>query len=86
MLPSRDFHGLWESLVFDTDVKTRLTKYAGNALLFSERGVNPNLIAWNRVVLLHGRASHSFVFSLNLIHLSQNPLKSSHFITQRCSR
>mgnify|MGYP001253130978 CR=1 FL=1 len=53
-LPSRDFHGLWESLVFDTDVKRRLTRYAGNALLFSERGVNPNLIAWNRVVLLHG--------------------------------
>jgi hypothetical protein len=38
VLPSRDFHGLWESLVFDTDVKRRLTKYAGNALLFSERG------------------------------------------------
>ena len=53
-LPSRDFHGLWESLDFDTDVKRRLTRYAGNALLFSERGVNPNLIAWNRVVLLHG--------------------------------
>ncbi len=53
-LPSRDFHGLWESLVFDSDVKTRLTRYAGNALLFSEREVDPNLIAWNRVVLLHG--------------------------------
>ena len=51
---SRDFHGQWESLVFDSDVKRRLTKYAGNALLFSERGVNPNLISWNRVVLLHG--------------------------------
>ena len=54
ILPSRDFHGQWESLVFDTDVKRRLTTYAGNALLFSERGVNPNLVAWNRVVLLHG--------------------------------
>lgn len=54
VLPSRDFHGLWESLVFDTDVKRRLTSYAANALLFSQRGVNPNLVAWNRVVLLHG--------------------------------
>ena len=54
VLPSRDFHGLWESLVYGDDVKLRLTKYAGNALLFSQRGVDPNLIAWNRVVLLHG--------------------------------
>ena len=35
VLPSRDFHGLWESLVYGDDVKLRLTKYAGNALLFS---------------------------------------------------
>ena len=54
VLPSRDFHGMWESLVYGDDVKLRLTKYAGNALLFSQRGVDPNLIAWNRVVLLHG--------------------------------
>ena len=35
-------------------VKTRLTTYAGDALLFSRRRVDPNLVAWNRVVLLHG--------------------------------
>ena len=28
--------------------------YAGDALLFSRRRVDPNLVAWNRVVLLHG--------------------------------
>ena len=54
VLPSRDFHELRETLVFDSDVKRRLLRYASNALLFSERGVNANLIAWNRVVLLHG--------------------------------
>jgi DNA polymerase III delta prime subunit len=100
-LPNRDFHGLWESLVFDEDderderysesrfnggtdggagrddgtpvrahnaaktdaktrsasslpVKTRLTTYAGDALLFSRKRIDPNVIAWNRVVLLHG--------------------------------
>jgi len=53
-LPSRDFHGYWESLVLDPALKPRLTRYAGNALLFSQRGVDPNLVAWNRVVLLHG--------------------------------
>ena len=35
-------------------VKTRLTTYAGDALLFSRKRVDPNLVAWNRVVLLHG--------------------------------
>jgi hypothetical protein len=91
-LPAREFHGLWESLVFDDEeggdgevddgattaagtsaparranafntsgggftrlgVKNRLTRYAGDALLFSRAGVNHNLISWNRVVLLHG--------------------------------
>ena len=25
-----------------------------SAMLFSDKGVDPNLISWNRVVLLHG--------------------------------
>ncbi|GAQ79558.1 AAA-type ATPase [Klebsormidium nitens] len=53
-LPARDFHGLWESLIFDTGVKQRLLRYAASALLFSDRGVDPQLVSWNRVVLLHG--------------------------------
>ena len=42
------------SRVSSLPVKTRLTTYAGDALLFSRKGVDPNLVAWNRVVLLHG--------------------------------
>ncbi|GBG84958.1 hypothetical protein CBR_g39421 [Chara braunii] len=53
-LPSKDFHGLWESLVYDSGVKQRLLKYAASALVFSDMGVNTKLISWNRVVLLHG--------------------------------
>eukprot|EP00898_Chlorokybus_atmophyticus_P000907 jgi/Chlat1/1817/Chrsp135S08687 len=53
-LPSREFHGLWESLIFDTGVKHRLLRYAASALLFAERQVNDQLVAWNRVILLHG--------------------------------
>lgn len=45
---------MWETLYYDTAIKQRLLRYATSALLFSERGVNPTLIAWNRVVLLHG--------------------------------
>ncbi|KAK9812929.1 hypothetical protein WJX72_005914 [[Myrmecia] bisecta] len=53
-LPAREFHQQWESLVYDSTIKQRLVKYASTALLFSDRGVNSQLISWNRVVLLHG--------------------------------
>mmetsp|Transcript_41067 Transcript_41067/g.95960 ORF Transcript_41067/g.95960 Transcript_41067/m.95960 type:complete len:322 (-) Transcript_41067:83-1048(-) len=54
MLPAVEFHGLWDSLIYDTNVKKDLLEYASAAMLFSERGVDPTLISWNRVVLLHG--------------------------------
>ncbi|BBN12187.1 pachytene checkpoint protein 2 [Marchantia polymorpha subsp. ruderalis] len=53
-LPGREFHGLWESLIYDSSLKQHLLRYALSALLFSDRGVNSHLVAWNRVVLLHG--------------------------------
>uniref|UniRef100_A0A4W3KJY3 Pachytene checkpoint protein 2 homolog n=1 Tax=Callorhinchus milii TaxID=7868 RepID=A0A4W3KJY3_CALMI len=54
LLPAGEFHGLWESLVYDTEVKSQLLDYVSTTLLFSDRNVDSNLIAWNRVVLLHG--------------------------------
>ena len=54
VLPSKEFHGLWENLIYDSNVKSELLEYAATALLFSECNVDPNVIAWNRVVLLHG--------------------------------
>lgn len=42
------------SLVYTTDIKNRLLDYINTALHFSDRKVDPNLIAFNRVVLLHG--------------------------------
>ncbi|KAL2634595.1 hypothetical protein R1flu_006074 [Riccia fluitans] len=54
MLPAREFHGLWESLIYESALKQHLVRYAATALLFSEKGVNSHLISWNRVVLLHG--------------------------------
>lgn len=35
---------------------TQLLDYVMTALLFSDRNVDSNLITWNRVVLLHGKA------------------------------
>lgn len=54
ILPSRDFDGLWESLLFDEDIKTKLLSYAATTLLFTDKSVDTNIISWNRVVLLHG--------------------------------
>ncbi|XP_038626267.1 pachytene checkpoint protein 2 homolog [Tachyglossus aculeatus] len=54
VLPAVEFHGLWESLVYDVEVKSHLLHYVTTTLLFSDKNVDSNLIAWNRVVLLHG--------------------------------
>lgn len=53
-LPAKEFDGLWESLLYEVGLKERLLRYAASALLFTERGVDPCLVSWNRIVLLHG--------------------------------
>ncbi|XP_047139872.1 pachytene checkpoint protein 2 homolog isoform X1 [Hydra vulgaris] len=54
ILPATEFQGMWESLVFDVEVKQQLLNYASTTLLFSDRAVDSNIISWNRVILLHG--------------------------------
>ncbi|KAK3142288.1 hypothetical protein QOZ80_4BG0344680 [Eleusine coracana subsp. coracana] len=53
-LPAKEFDGLWESLLYEVGLKQRLLRYAASALLFTERGVDPCLVSWNRIILLHG--------------------------------
>ncbi|XP_053323291.1 LOW QUALITY PROTEIN: pachytene checkpoint protein 2 homolog [Spea bombifrons] len=53
-LPAANFHGLWESLIYDSEVKSNLLDYVTTTLIFSDKNVDSNIIAWNRVVLLHG--------------------------------
>lgn len=53
-LPSSEFHGLWDTLIYDSNVKKQLLNFVQTTMLFSDRGVNSNIISWNRVVLLHG--------------------------------
>lgn len=55
-LPACEFHGLWDSLIYDEAVKQRLVTYAATALFFSDRQVDQQLISFNRTVLLHGPA------------------------------
>ncbi|XP_048773297.2 pachytene checkpoint protein 2 homolog [Ostrea edulis] len=54
LLPALDFNGLWDSLVYDEDIKKGLLHYASTTLLFSDKAVDSNIISWNKVILLHG--------------------------------
>lgn len=47
--------GLWDTLVFDEDlIKGSLLNYISSVMLFSEKKVNPQIITFQRLVLLHG--------------------------------
>ncbi|XP_049537416.1 pachytene checkpoint protein 2 homolog [Anopheles darlingi] len=54
VLPSRELHGLWESLIYEEDIKQGMLSFAETSMLFSRRGVNNKLIACNRMALFHG--------------------------------
>ncbi|KAL5718094.1 hypothetical protein ACHQM5_011033 [Ranunculus cassubicifolius] len=54
VLPAKEFDGMWESLIYEPGLKQRLLRYAASALLFTEKGVDPFLVTWNRIILLHG--------------------------------
>ncbi|XP_055546823.1 pachytene checkpoint protein 2 homolog [Wyeomyia smithii] len=54
LLPAREFHGLWESLLFEGTIKEDLLSFMQTTMLFSKQNVNSNLVACNRLVLLHG--------------------------------
>ncbi|XP_004300859.1 PREDICTED: pachytene checkpoint protein 2 homolog [Fragaria vesca subsp. vesca] len=41
-------------LIYESGPKARLLRYAAGALHFAEKGVDPFLVSWNRIVLLHG--------------------------------
>ena len=54
ILPAKEFHYLWESLYFDSHIKEDLLHFVETSMIFSDHGVNSNIISWNKVVLLHG--------------------------------
>ncbi|OAV89200.1 hypothetical protein PTTG_08986 [Puccinia triticina 1-1 BBBD Race 1] len=53
-LPANRCEGIWESLIYEEGLKTKLLNYIYSSIIFAEQNVNPNLIAWHRLVLLHG--------------------------------
>ncbi|KAJ4473532.1 P-loop containing nucleoside triphosphate hydrolase protein [Lentinula lateritia] len=53
-LPNRSWEGLWDSLIYEDNIKLKLLDYIHATLVFSDAEVDFNLVSWNRVVLLHG--------------------------------
>ncbi|TBU48473.1 P-loop containing nucleoside triphosphate hydrolase protein [Dichomitus squalens] len=53
-LPSSSWEGLWESLIYSDDIKSKLLDYIYATVVFSDADVDFNVVSWNRVVLLHG--------------------------------
>ncbi|EKM59695.1 uncharacterized protein PHACADRAFT_158144 [Phanerochaete carnosa HHB-10118-sp] len=53
-LPSLNWEGLWESLIYSDGIKAKLLDYIYATVVFSDADVDFNVVSWNRVVLLHG--------------------------------
>ena len=54
LLPSEEFNGLWESLVYDGNIKDRMLRYINTCIKLSDVGIDPNIVSNSKVVLLHG--------------------------------
>ncbi|XP_066159254.1 pachytene checkpoint protein 2 homolog [Euwallacea fornicatus] len=53
-LPCKELFTLWENLYYEDNIKQNLLKYAKTMMEFSRKGINPNILSCNRVILLHG--------------------------------
>lgn len=61
-LPNRMLNGLWESIIVESSIKQRLLGYCGTSIQFADAGVDPSIISWNRMVLLHGPPGYTTTF------------------------
>jgi len=53
-LPSKSLDGVWTNLHFPPEIKQRLLCYASSSMLFSDLGVDRNVVSATRMVLLYG--------------------------------
>jgi hypothetical protein len=53
-LPHASLHGVYESLIFETDIGQDLLSFASSASLFADQHVQSHVVHWNRLLLLHG--------------------------------
>ena len=53
-LPNSILDGLWDSIVVEHNIKESLLGYCDTSMAFSDAGIDPNIISWNRMALLYG--------------------------------
>jgi hypothetical protein len=53
-LPNRLLDKLWDTIICDEAIKHYLLGYASSAMIFTSASVDPDIISWNRMILLHG--------------------------------
>jgi len=53
-LPNITLKGLWNSIVIDEHIKTKLVNYATTSIKFAQMNVDQTIISWNKMVLLYG--------------------------------
>jgi pachytene checkpoint protein 2 len=52
LLPNTHLDGIWETLMYDDSVKSNLLNYVSTIMMFSDRGVDPNIVSFNRYALV----------------------------------
>jgi SpoVK/Ycf46/Vps4 family AAA+-type ATPase len=53
-LPNALFHGLWESIIVEDEIKRKLLGYCSTSLKFSHSGVDTSIVSWNKMIMLYG--------------------------------
>ncbi|KAI9876754.1 MAG: hypothetical protein M1830_005802 [Pleopsidium flavum] len=54
LLPNKDLHGIWESLIFEEPIPARLLRFVARMMVLSTRKLDTRVITWNRLILLYG--------------------------------
>lgn len=47
-LPARSLEGVWDTLIYEGQVKEKLLGYIYSTMLFSDASVDFNIVTWNR--------------------------------------
>ena len=53
-LPNKSLAGIWDSIIVDEGIKSRLLGYSSSSMIFAQASIDIDIISWNRMVLLHG--------------------------------
>ena len=59
-LPNQSLSRLWESIIVEDCIKSDILGYATSAMIFTTAMVDPDIISWNRMIMLHGPPGNNF--------------------------